>query len=305
MHQMWQNERHAEDQMQLDELEEQQCISIADCNLQQRMMRLDQLANNMSSTQVDVYGAQLAAQKEQVQTDREIAAALAAEYEEQRNNDLALRMEMEEEESDQGESDAFGRISSPLHDGFESDSSLEFPSSPMGSQHDAFGRISPLQFPSSPSPTPMHSPSQHIPSLSSSPVQSPLLHVPSLPPVPPIPPVPPAPIRPLPSGRVPYQDPPQRHSLGPMNVQCLHCQALHFDCEKLAKSTRAIPKFGSCCLQGQIRLPPFCPAPAAFEICYVAKVHWQRNSKLIFNNIMLHLHSHLWVSRSIMLLHMH
>ena len=34
MHQMWQNERHAEEQMQMDELKEQQRLSIADCNLQ-------------------------------------------------------------------------------------------------------------------------------------------------------------------------------------------------------------------------------------------------------------------------------
>ena len=50
-----------------------------------------------------------------------------------------------------------------------------------------------------------------------------------------------------------------------MNVQCSHCHALHFDCEKLSKSTRAVPKFGSCCLQGQIQLPPFRPAPVTLR----------------------------------------
>ena len=50
-----------------------------------------------------------------------------------------------------------------------------------------------------------------------------------------------------------------------MNVECPQCHALHFDSEKLTKSTRAVPKFGSCCLQGQIRLPPFPPAPATLR----------------------------------------
>ncbi|KAF5347794.1 hypothetical protein D9756_010287 [Leucocoprinus leucothites] len=47
--------------------------------------------------------------------------------------------------------------------------------------------------------------------------------------------------------------------LGPMNVICSHCNALHFDCEKLAASTVNRPRFGVCCLQGQIRLEPFHP----------------------------------------------
>jgi len=44
------------------------------------------------------------------------------------------------------------------------------------------------------------------------------------------------------------------HYLGPMSVKCLHCGALHFDIEKLSISTRNKPKFGMCCLQGQVRL---------------------------------------------------
>ena len=142
MHQMWQNERRAEEQMQLDEQEELQRISIADRNLQERMRRLDQLANNMSSTRVDQYQAQVAAQREQIQMDREMAAALAAEYQMQRNNELALRRQMEEEESDDDESN-------------DSDSDDQ--------EYDEFGRLSPLVFPSSPMP------SAHL--LSSSPVQ--------------------------------------------------------------------------------------------------------------------------------------
>ena len=76
MHQVWQNERQAEEQMQLDELEEEQWISIADRNLHQRMMRLDELANNMSASQINQYQAQVAAHAEQIEMDREMAAAL-------------------------------------------------------------------------------------------------------------------------------------------------------------------------------------------------------------------------------------
>ncbi|KNZ78075.1 hypothetical protein J132_02265 [Termitomyces sp. J132] len=52
------------------------------------------------------------------------------------------------------------------------------------------------------------------------------------------------------------------HYLGPMTVICPHCQALHFDAEKLTKSTRNNPKFGMCCLQGQVNLPRLQDAPA-------------------------------------------
>ena len=41
----------------------------------------------------------------------------------------------------------------------------------------------------------------------------------------------------LPKGRRPYTDPAERHNLGPMNLICSHCRALHFDSEKLSTST--------------------------------------------------------------------
>jgi hypothetical protein len=44
-------------------------------------------------------------------------------------------------------------------------------------------------------------------------------------------------------------------SLGPMTVKCLHCHAFHFDCEKITKSTRRNPMFGSCCMNGKVVLP--------------------------------------------------
>ena len=72
------------------------------------------------------------------------------------------------------------------------------------------------------------------------------------------------PVQTIPKGRRPYHEPPEgpdRHYLGPMNVECNHCHALHFDSEKLSISTRANKKFGSCCLQGQIQLPAFRQPP--------------------------------------------
>ena len=39
-----------------------------------------------------------------------------------------------------------------------------------------------------------------------------------------------------------------------MNVECSNCHALHFDCEKLSKSTCAQKYFGMCCLEGEVQL---------------------------------------------------
>ncbi|EKM74497.1 hypothetical protein AGABI1DRAFT_47875, partial [Agaricus bisporus var. burnettii JB137-S8] len=57
------------------------------------------------------------------------------------------------------------------------------------------------------------------------------------------------------AARSPYVDTERRHSLGPMNVACAHCGALHWIGEKLARSSDHSPKFGMCCHEGQISLP--------------------------------------------------
>ena len=72
----------------------------------------------------------------------------------------------------------------------------------------------------------------------------------------------------IPKGCIPYQEPPEIHHLGPMNIQCSHCNALHFDSEKLSSSTIRNKKFGMCCLQGQIKLPPLRPAPNTLKILF-------------------------------------
>ena len=65
----------------------------------------------------------------------------------------------------------------------------------------------------------------------------------------------PAPVLHIPPGGRPYQEPIQIHSLGLMNIQCPNCHALHFISEKLSNSGVRNPRFGICCLQGQVNLP--------------------------------------------------
>ena len=48
----------------------------------------------------------------------------------------------------------------------------------------------------------------------------------------------------------------QYEDLEMLAIICSYCHALYFDCEKLTSSRVNCPKFGMCCLQGQIQLPP-------------------------------------------------
>ena len=77
----------------------------------------------------------------------------------------------------------------------------------------------------------------------------------------------PLPIHVPPDGR-PYVEPVQSHSLGPMNIQCSHCHALHFISEKLSNSTIRNPCFGICCLQGQVTLPYIQQWPHNLQILF-------------------------------------
>lgn len=42
-----------------------------------------------------------------------------------------------------------------------------------------------------------------------------------------------------------------------MNIECPDCSALHWDAERIAKSTKRSPKFGLCCLSGSVKLPAY------------------------------------------------
>ncbi|EGO30370.1 hypothetical protein SERLADRAFT_431904 [Serpula lacrymans var. lacrymans S7.9] len=63
----------------------------------------------------------------------------------------------------------------------------------------------------------------------------------------------------------PYVEPLYCHTLHNMEVECHNCGVLHWDTESLTSSSRIHPKFGVCCLQGQVRLDPFQEAPAALR----------------------------------------
>ena len=46
-----------------------------------------------------------------------------------------------------------------------------------------------------------------------------------------------------------------------MNIECSHCHAFHWKAESLTSSTQANLKFGMCCYQGKISLPPLNQPP--------------------------------------------
>ena len=77
-------------------------------------------------------------------------------------------------------------------------------------------------------------------------------------------PQPQPPLRVPPGGR-PYVEPIQSHSLGPMNIQCPNCHALHFMSEKLTNSGVCEPRFDMCCLQGQVNLLAIQQWPCIFD----------------------------------------
>jgi hypothetical protein len=75
----------------------------------------------------------------------------------------------------------------------------------------------------------------------------------------------PDPVLPIPEARRIYVEPVCRHNMGHLSIKCPKCGALHFAGEKLSKSTRNNPKFGMCCLQGQVQLDPFPDPPPTLK----------------------------------------
>jgi hypothetical protein len=61
--------------------------------------------------------------------------------------------------------------------------------------------------------------------------------------------------------RQPFDPAWEVHNLGFLNVRCPHCGALHWLVERLVNSSLLNPKFGMCCVQGKISLPPIQPPP--------------------------------------------
>ena len=69
--------------------------------------------------------------------------------------------------------------------------------------------------------------------------------------------------------RRPYEEPP-RHDLGPMDVSCKHCKALHWMDEKTANSSKTNSAFGSCCNHGKVKLPAIRDPPERLRALFVA-----------------------------------
>lgn len=55
--------------------------------------------------------------------------------------------------------------------------------------------------------------------------------------------------------------PTSRHSLGPFNVVCSSCGALHWMEERLKRSSPLSPQFGMCCNSGALSFPSFPDPP--------------------------------------------
>ena len=71
-------------------------------------------------------------------------------------------------------------------------------------------------------------------------------------------------IRDLPAGYLPVVETQTRCrkiDLKNMDVECPKCGALHWACERLSKSTIARPKFGTCCLDGKVKIPALLKPP--------------------------------------------
>jgi len=94
-------------------------------------------------------------------------------------------------------------------------------------------------------------------------------------------PSPPSSPPPSPAGERPYREPVVTNYLGPMDVECPKCHALHFACERLSNSSARNPKFGICCLQGQVNLPAFPEWPGELKRLF----HDHRDQQKFIENV--------------------
>ena len=76
----------------------------------------------------------------------------------------------------------------------------------------------------------------------------------------------------LPVARQPYREPSQRHDLGRMKHECIHCGALHWLSERSTGngSSNAHPLFTMCCNQGEIELLAMEPPPEGLTYLFTA-----------------------------------
>src|SRR6266545_2578632 len=88
-------------------------------------------------------------------------------------------------------------------------------------------------------------------------MQQPAAPAPEAPPLP-LPPVP----QNLPITHTPFSPTWPVHNMGPMDIECPYCHALHWKEERLSKSSLRNPTFGKCCLSGKIWLPTLNQPPS-------------------------------------------
>jgi hypothetical protein len=81
----------------------------------------------------------------------------------------------------------------------------------------------------------------------------------------------------LPLARRPFDPAWQVHDLGSLNVHCLGCGALHWLDECLVNSSHRNPRFGTCCLQGKISLPPLQHPPPELLQLLTSQEHDGKN----------------------------
>ena len=60
------------------------------------------------------------------------------------------------------------------------------------------------------------------------------------------------------------------HDLGQLTIQCPDCHALHWLAERLHNSSALHPKFGMCCIQGKISLPPLHHPPPELALLLIS-----------------------------------
>ena len=59
--------------------------------------------------------------------------------------------------------------------------------------------------------------------------------------------------------------------MGPINLVCPSCHALHWKDERLAKSSLRNPRFGKCCLSDKVHLPPLPPPPPELQNLFISQ----------------------------------
>ena len=103
-----------------------------------------------------------------------------------------------------------------------------------------------------------------------------------------------------PGGR-PFVESVELRSLGPMNIQCPKCHALHFISKKLSNSGVHNPCFGICCFHGQVNLFHIQQWPHNLQDLLMTP-RIILSSKRRFANIIMLLHSLLLVLTSMIML---